>query len=156
MFLLVNQAASCPLKLVGSCYIQDTVSGYRMRLFDQLDTQEMRTMKRITTTWEIATYDVWGNARDGYEVNDVYRHGETTLVLTVNTYNQGTPQEFESASPTDRQLRRVFGLGKVQIDTDGDDLHIYVNRARDSYPIGELHCTSHKSLSPIQPTTNPA
>lgn len=109
-------------------------------------------MKRtITTTWEYATYDVWGNARDGYDVNDVYRHGETTLVLTVETANDGTSYAFDHASPTDRQLRRVFGLGRIQIDTDGDDLTIYVNRARDSYPIGELHCTSHKSLSPIQP-----
>ena len=109
-------------------------------------------MKRtIETTWEYATYDVWGNAREGYEVNDVYRHREPiTLVLEVNTYNQGTPQQFDSATPTDRQLRRVFGLGRIQLDTDGDDLTIYVNRARDSYPIGELHCTSHKSLSPIQ------
>lgn len=113
-------------------------------------------MKRITTTWEIATYDVWGNARDGYDVNDVYRQGSVTLVLTVEKFNEGTPQEFESASPTDRQLRRVFGLGRIQLDTDGDDLAIYVNRARDGYPIGELRCTSHKSLSPIQPTKQPA
>jgi len=107
--------------------------------------------KTITTQWQWATYDVWGNAHDGYDVNDVYRHGTETLVLTVNTYNQGTPPQFDSASPTDRQLRRVFGLGKTQLDTDGDDLTIYVNRARDGYPIGELHCVSHKSLSPIQP-----
>lgn len=109
-------------------------------------------MKRtIETQWQFATYDVWGNARDGYEVNDVYRRREPiTLVLEVETYNAGTPQAFESVSPTDRQLRRVFGLGKIQLDTDGDDLCIYVNRARDSYPIGELICVSHESLSPIR------
>lgn len=106
--------------------------------------------KTITTEWEVATYDVWGNARDGYDVNDVYRHGTETLVLTVETANEGTPQAFDHASPTDRQLRRVFGLGKIQLDTDGDDLTIYVNRARDGYPIGEIRCVSHKSLSPIQ------
>ena len=108
------------------------------------------TKRTIKTEWELATYDVWGNARDGYDVNDVYRQGSETLVLTVNTYNQGTPQEFESASPTDRQIRRVFGLGKIQLDTDGDDLYIAVNRARDGYPIGEMRCVSHKSLSPIR------
>ena len=104
----------------------------------------------ITTEWKVYTYDVWGNARDGYDVNDVYRHGTETLVLTVETANEGTPQAFDHASPTDRQLRRVFGLGKIQLDTDGDDLTIYVNRARDGYPIGEIRCVSHKSLSPIK------
>lgn len=116
----------------------------------------MTSKRTITTTWEIATYDVWGNARDGYDVNDVYRQGTVTLVLAVETANEGTGYVFEYASPTDRQLRRVFGLGKVQIDTDGDDLIIYVNRERDSYPIGELRCTSHKSLSPIEPAQQPA
>lgn len=113
---------------------------------------ELKSTKRtVTTEWELATYDVWGNAREGYEVNDVYRRREPIiLVLKVEKYNEGTPNEFESATPTDRQLRRVFGLGKIQLDTDGDDLTIYVNRARDGYPIGEIHCTSHKSLSPIQ------
>ena len=107
--------------------------------------------KTITTQWEMATYDVWGNARDGFEVNNVYRRREPiTLVLTVEKYNVGTPQEFEAATPTDRQIRRIFGLGRQQIDTDGDDLTIYVNRAVNSYPYGELHCISHESLSPIR------
>jgi len=105
---------------------------------------------RITTIWDVLTYDVWGNAQDGYDVNDVYRRGQQTLVLEVEHNNQGHANAFDSASPTDRQIRRVFGLGKTRIDTDGDDLTIYVNRERDGYPIGELRCVSHKSLSPIQ------
>jgi hypothetical protein len=109
------------------------------------------TKKTITTTWELRSYDVWGNARDGWDVNDshVFNRGYT-LVLEVKAYNIGTPNEFQSAHPSDRQIRRAFGLGKIQLDTDGDDLTIYVNRARDGYPLGELHCTSHESLSPIR------
>ncbi len=110
----------------------------------------MNNKQTVKTEWEVATYDVWGNDRDGFDVNDVYRRGSETLVLEVNTYNVGTASEFVSASPTDRQIRRVFGLGRIQLDTDGDDLTIYVNRARDGYPIGELHCVSHESLSPIR------
>lgn len=107
--------------------------------------------KAIRTEWQYATYDVWGNARDGYDVNDIYRQRvPVVLMLAVKTYNPNTSQAFDSATPTDRQLRRVFGLGRIQIDTDGDDLTIYVNRARDGYPIGELHCVSHESLSPIK------
>lgn len=107
--------------------------------------------KTIRTEWQYATYDVWGNAKDGYEVNNVYRRSEpVVLILEVKTYNAGTPGEFDSTTPTDRQIRRVFGLGRIQIDTDGDDMTIYVNRRRDGYPIGELSCVSHESLSPIR------
>jgi hypothetical protein len=107
--------------------------------------------KTIRTEWRYATYDVWGNAKDGYDVNDVYRRREPiVLMLEVKTYNIGTPSEFDSATPTDRQVRRVFGLGRIQIDTGGDDMTIYVNRRRDGYPIGELTCVSHASLSPIR------
>ncbi len=104
----------------------------------------------VGTTWEVWTYDVWGNATDGYEVNDRYCHERAHgMSLIIDTYNKGTSAEFESASPSDSQIRKVFGV-KCQIDTDGDDLTIYVNRERDGYPIGELHCTSHESLSPVR------
>lgn len=105
--------------------------------------------KTVKTVWEIATYDVWGNAEDGYDVNDVYRQGETEIDCKIELNNPGTPFEFKSASPSDSQIREVFGI-KCSIETDGDDMVIYVNRSRDSYPIGELRCISHKSLSPIQ------
>lgn len=111
-----------------------------------------RRAKHIQTKWEVATYDVWGNARDGYEVNDVYRHGEVELSLTVTVNNEGTPHEFKSAHPTDKQLRKVFGVG-CQLETDGDDMTVYVKRERDGSPIGEITCVSHESLSPIRPVT---
>ena len=106
----------------------------------------------VVTTWEIRTYDVWGNARDGYEVNDSFNQGEITLRIPITTHNVGTPHEFRSASPTNKQIRQAFGV-RCQLDTDGpgDDINIYVNRERDGYPIGEMHCTSHESLSPPRP-----
>jgi hypothetical protein len=103
----------------------------------------------IETTWEIRTYDVWGNARDGYDVNDSFNHGEIKLRLTLETHNEGTEHEFQSATPSDRQIRRVFGLKRIGLDTNqGDDIQILVNAERDGYPIGEMYCTSHDSLSP--------
>lgn len=105
----------------------------------------------IVTTWAIRTYDVWGNRRDGYEVNNVFSAGRTEITIPCSRYNVGTASEFVSASPTDKQIREIFGLGRsVGIETDGDDLIIYVNRSRDSYPLGEINCTSHASLSPIK------
>lgn len=109
-----------------------------------------RPARYIETTWEVSTYDVWGNARDGFEVNDRYRRGSITLRLLVQVNNVGTASEFESAYPSDSQIRNALGLGRYKIDTDGDDLSIYVNRASNGYPEGELLCTSHKSLSPVR------
>lgn len=111
--------------------------------------------KKLETAWEAWTYDVWGNAKDGYEVNDrrcVNR--DLRLSLSRVTHNKGTPNQFESATPSDAQLRAAFNIGKTRITVDGDDTTIYVTRSRDDYPIGELFLTSHKSLSPIPPTSD--
>lgn len=106
----------------------------------------------IDTTWETAHYDVWGNARDGYEVNDVYRsHEEVYIRIAVTVNNAGTPQQFLSVYPSDSQIRRALDLKRFRLEIEGDDLTIYVNRERDGYPCGEMHCTSHESLSPIRP-----
>ena len=104
----------------------------------------------IDTTWECRAYDVWGNAQDGYQVNDTTRIWEETLRLRVEVCNPGTPQQFLSAFPSDSQLRRALSLRRFRIEVGGDDTHITVDRARDGYPCGELTCTSHESLSPIR------
>lgn len=105
----------------------------------------------INTTWEVWTYDVWGNAKDGYDVNDRSCHDRAyPLTLDVETFNDGTPQAFDGAFPSDKQIREAFGV-RCRIGRDGGDLNIYVYRDRDRYPIGELSCTSHASLSPIRP-----
>ena len=110
-------------------------------------------MNTIETLWEVWTYDVWGNEEDGYTVNNRFcEHRKYPLTLTVETHNKGTEREFNSASPTDAQLCEVFNLtAPCEIDCDGDDMIIYVKLADDDYPIGELHCVSHESLSPIRP-----
>ena len=105
--------------------------------------------RTLPTTWELRTYDVWGNANDGYEVNDSYRVGSVELLIPQTRYNIGTSSMFVSAFPTNRQIKRAFGVS-CQIDVDGDDIHIYVNRRRDGYPIGEMRCVSHESLSPVR------
>ena len=104
------------------------------------------------TTWEFCTYDVWGNETDGYEVNDVYRGAEININCPVTLYNAGTPHEFSSATPGDRQLRRIFRW-PAPIEVDGDDVTLYVTDSKTGYPIGELHCTSHASLSPVRKGT---
>ena len=107
--------------------------------------------KRETTTWDVWTYDVWGNEEDGWDVNDRACVGrDVPLTLPVTRYNVGSPHEFAGASPSDAQIRDVLGLRRIRIETDGDDTTIHVTRARDGYPLGELYCTSHASLSPVR------
>lgn len=104
----------------------------------------------IATVWELRTYDVWGNAKDGYEVNNSFSAGKVELRIPQTRHNAGTPQEFIGAYPTVRQIKRAFGVS-CQIATDyGDDIIVYVNRRRDDYPIGEMCCVSHESLSPVR------
>lgn len=103
----------------------------------------------ILTTWRIWTFDVWGNAKDGYEVNNRYSHGTVELRIPQTRHNIGSSQEFLSASPSDRQIKRAFGVN-CRVDTDGDDLHIEVTRQRDGYPIGSMECVSHESLCPVR------
>ena len=57
-----------------------------------------KTGNTVQTVWELRTYDVWGNAKDGYDVNDCFRAGTETIRLVVQTHNVGTPHEFQSAS----------------------------------------------------------
>ena len=108
-------------------------------------------MDSIDTTWEIWAYNVWKNQKEGYEVNDrLCIDRSYPLRLKIRTANADTPQEFQYAFPTDAQIRGALGVRGISIDTDGNDLHIIVNRARNRYPIGEMICTSHKSLSHIK------
>lgn len=57
----------------------------------------------IETTWEVWTYDVWGNAEDGYDVNDRYNVSRDYAIdLTPETYNAGQAAEFVAAFPLGR------------------------------------------------------
>ena len=104
----------------------------------------------IKTIWELWEYDVWGNRIDGYDVNDRFCiDREYTINLKVQYANKNTPSEFVYATPSDYQIKKAFGC-TCKIDTTGDDMIIYVNRMSDSYPIGEMCCMSHESLSPVR------
>ncbi len=108
--------------------------------------------KYVDTTWEVRTYDVWGNRKEGYEVNDCsIAERDRPMRLRVQVNNVGTPHEFESTYPSDTQIRQALDIKpRVNLSLDGDDLTIYVTHESTSYPLGELHCTSHASLSPVR------
>jgi hypothetical protein len=104
----------------------------------------------VNTTWECWNYDVWGNKQEGYTVNDrscFNRNLELTLPVIV--YNDKTPHKFSGASISDYKIKQIFGVS-CKIEVSGDDITYYIERASDGYPIGEMTCTSHGSLSPIR------
>lgn len=112
-------------------------------------------MSTLKTKWSIRLYEVWGNARDGFEVNDSFHVDDVELTLTKIYNNKGTRQAFISAYPSNRQIRKIFGLGKQKLDLQGDDIHIYVYLEKNGYSVGEMFCTSHSSLSPINRVYRP-
>ena len=93
----------------------------------------MKTKLRKFKVW---TYDVWGNARDGYDVNDRAGHGYVTIRCKAQAFNVGTPQEFTTYEPTDRQLSIAAGFG-VSVQWEGQDGYFTAEQAN-GRPVGEL------------------
>jgi hypothetical protein len=100
--------------------------------------------KTVKTIWEIWEYDL-----NGYTVNTrLCVDREKELILRVKTANQGSEREFDYAEVSDYMLKQIFGVS-CKISVNGDDVNYYVSRKSDDYPIGELICVSHDTLSPI-------
>ena len=87
-------------------------------------------------SFRLWTYDVWGNARDGFYVNDRYSHGTVEIACKRQIFNLDTPNEFATWEPTDRQLSRAAGFSRVS--WDGSDGTFYAEDSRNGRPIGEL------------------
>lgn len=102
----------------------------------------VETKNERKSLWEVWTYDVWGNATDGYEVNDRCKIASTHELIEYETvFNSGTNLEFSSWTPRDAEIIAAFGLvhdNEPEVDIDGDDDCIYVHLSDDGYPLGEL------------------
>lgn len=81
-------------------------------------------------TWRVWSYDVWGNAEDGYEVN--------------NRFSVATVREKADLTDADaiRLAQRVGLLSRgANVDTvtvAGDDFTIEFEDAEDGFPLGSL------------------
>ena len=111
------------------------------------------------------TYDVWGNSRDGYQVNDTFDAGEIAIPAEVSVSNvprlPGAQDGFRSFpdsysfqaevvvtfSLTESAIRKAIGA-KCKIVLDGDERTYYVNRERDGYPICELEILRFEEHDP--------
>ncbi len=86
--------------------------------------------KYKTRRYSITTYDVWGNSRDGWEVNDCFRSDRTIDVRCKReSFNVGTPHEFHTWHPTDRQLNRAIGERGLSWESNGAEGTLYAETA---------------------------
>ena len=97
-----------------------------------------RTPYAKVRRYRICTYDVWWNARDGWEVNNVYR-SETTIAIRCKrkTFNAGTDHQFFAWHPTDRQINRALSEKGLRWESDGAEGTLYAETASGK-PFGEL------------------
>ena len=119
------------------------------RIALQIGSAMIAEQKRLDPhSWKLlgnsAPMTLWGNAKDGFEVNDTRSAGEVSIRCRVEVNNAGTPQEFLSAYPSDSSDSHAALIScadvKLEIQTEMT-LTIYVNRAKDGYPLGEMYCT---------------
>ena len=78
--------------------------------------------------WRFWSYDVWGNAREGFEVNDRFEIDKVYIDDSIT----------ENKKKLATLVRKIYGLKKIQLSFDGDDRTIFIEAMRDGYPIGEM------------------
>ena len=82
------------------------------------------------STWRVFSLDVWGNARDGYEVND--RSGIGKVRLPDDATNEQIVRALKDAGI----LRKTVRMSQIAID--GDDMFISIDQAKDGKPVFQL------------------
>lgn len=96
----------------------------------------MSIQKFKARRFHLWTYDVWGNAREGFDVNNRCSHGDVRIRCKRQVFNAGTPHEFETFDPTDRQLSRASG--SIGVQWEGSDGCYYAKLSRNGRPVGKL------------------
>ena len=82
--------------------------------------------------YEIVVYDVWGNKKDGHEVNAEYKTGELVELGVV-----------DNDRDIIKKLKEKGYIGQKKryssYEIEGEDGYVlYVHRAKDYYPVCEL------------------
>lgn len=83
-------------------------------------------------SYTVHTYDVWGNAKDGYDVNDVY-----PSCGTVELSDDCTDADIIRACKSIGAIRRNFHIDSFRIDGE-IGYSMYVNHQLTGYPVCEL------------------
>jgi len=123
---------------------------------------KVKTNHKAIAICEVWEYDVWGNARDGFQVNDSYclsRKAEIPATLTLSNVPTfpGAKDDFR-AFPADGSFSAEIGLFfeldkramrqwiKGKDNGDGDDLHYYFENPHNGKPMGEILVVGWKAF----------
>jgi len=80
--------------------------------------------------WRYYSYDVWGNAKEGYDVNNVFKTNEIVDIPNVVRSDKALLTFLKNIGFFKKSLKVTL------FDTDGDDEVIYLNYR--GKPEGEL------------------
>jgi hypothetical protein len=112
------------------------------------------TNRKIVAVCSWRTYDVLGNARDGFEVNDSFSQGEIRIPAVEFVHNLPAEMQTEesfnhqydnwkqnvflSIVLEDKAIKKAVGAS-CRIDVSGDDRIYYINRESNGKPLCEIH-----------------
>ncbi len=89
--------------------------------------------------YTLLTYDVWGNEKDGYEVNNTFSTG-TTIELPTNASDKDIKRALRSYYPN---------IMNAKLKIEGDDTLICIDRdtQRCTRPLCELRVSDQNELN---------
>lgn len=85
-----------------------------MRGFSPAPTPKRRQRKG-REEWDVISLDVWGNAQDGFEINDMRRAG------TVMLPKDATKAQIVRAMKRENWLKSSVRSARIEVDDFGDD-----------------------------------
>lgn len=89
------------------------------------------------STWRLLDYDVWGNEKDGYEVN------EAIPILTgITITDDATDKEIVTYLYNVRYLK-TKDMRKIRLENDTDWIEIYQKKG--NLPLGRLEVEYDKA-----------
>lgn len=104
--------------------------------------------KQKTVKYDVWSLDIWGNAKDGWDMNDRSCHARAVEFPTTHkVFNEGKESEFSTDHPTGQQiLDTLIEIGYFNesattdtITIDGDCEHsLWLEQSADGYPVCQL------------------
>jgi hypothetical protein len=93
----------------------------------------------LTMKYRLYTYDVWGNARDGYEVNDIHiatRYADSSHNIMAI---EQIIIDIDPETATDYQINRLLKCRGITWESDYRyEMYLYGTVKRNGKPIAEL------------------
>ena len=83
--------------------------------------------------WQVITYDVWGNNREGYDVNDKHKSGRVRMHVAYS--DRQVIATLKAAGVINSRCR----YASFDIDGDADTIYVTYSTSRmHGYPVCEL------------------